>query len=368
MNPLKPKLEQWLAGRVTGATQLRINAIHNAGAAGFSAETSFLDVQWQSGDTTISQPMVLRRQIQGHDLLHQPELDFQAEIMDRLSKSKLAAPTPELVGLENNPTVLGSPFLVMKQLAGEIVPQSPNYNTGGWLTGLPTAQRADVWLNGIRAMASVHRVDWRDGFAFMARDKKPGVAGYVDWLNDWVDWAVAGRDYPVGKATLDYLKRSMPADASSGIVWGDSQPSNILFDKKTGEVTGLLDWELATIGPGEIDLAWWLMFDELFSTWMHVPRLDGLPGRAGLIACYEEAVDRPVDSMDYYDVLARLRMAIITMRAVDRQVAQGNYKADNNAWSHNPFTTELSQRLDLSTIETGADYVEFSTGLMSREE
>src|SRR3546814_9369032 len=73
--------------------------------------------------------------------------------------------------------------------------------------------------------------------------------------------------------------------------------------------------------PPEIDLAWWLYFDELLSITFGVKRLEGLPDRAETIAIYEKAAGRPVRDMDYYDILTGLRMGIVAIRQADRQIA-----------------------------------------------
>lgn len=353
-------LGAWLSTKILGARDVVVSGLEEAKAAGASAETMFLNAIWRQGTRPTTNSFVVRRQILGHDLLHQPELSYQARVMAAVSKQAcLAAPAPAVIGVEEDPSLLGAPFLVMGRLPGQIVPQNPNYNTTGWLFDLPPERRGKVWENGIRALASVHRIDANEDFAFMSRGKARGLGGYVEWISDWLTWAVAGRDYPIGRAAIDYLAQQRPANAPTQVVWGDSIPANMLFGDD-GSVTGLIDWELAALGPGEIDLAWWMMFDDLFSINSNVPRLEGLPDRERMIAVYEQAAGRRVSEMAYYEILVRLRMAIITMRAVDRKVAQGRYKADNDAWSHNPFTMELAQRLGLPAITPGPDFYEFA--------
>src|SRR3546814_11593360 len=97
-----------------------------------------------------------------------------------------------------------------------------------------------------------------------------------------------------------------------------------------GTVAALIDWELAALGPPEIDLAWWLYFDELFSITFGVKRLEGLPDRAETIAIYEKAAGRPVRDMDYYDILPGLRLGIVAIRQTDRPIAIGNNPAAQN--------------------------------------
>jgi aminoglycoside phosphotransferase (APT) family kinase protein len=360
------ELASWLAARMPDASDVRVEGLEEAKAAGASAETLFLNASWREGGQPIRRSLVLRRQILGHDLLHQPELSFQARVMGLVCRQPcLAAPAPAVIGVEDDASLIGAPFLVMSRLPGRIVPQNPNYNLSGWLFDRGPAERAAIWEAGLAAMASVHRIDWRDGFSFMSRGKTADLAGYIDLTADWLSWAVAGRDFPLGEAAIDYLIKHMPADAPTEVLWGDPLPCNMLFDDD-GKVSGLIDWEMAALGPGELDLAWWMMFDELFSTNFNVPRLEGLPDRARMIAVYEEAAGRRVGDMRYYDLLTRLRMSIVTMRAFDRIVAQGRYKADNDAWSHNPFTNAVATLLDLPPATPGPDYYEATAMMLAK--
>jgi aminoglycoside phosphotransferase (APT) family kinase protein len=350
-------LTSWLAEVLPGATGVAIDRVDMAREAGSSAETLFMDARWNEAERAVARRFVLRRQIVGHDLLPQPELSFQARIMQQLSKRPEARPrVPGVLALEPSGTVLGTPFLVMECLPGRIIAQNPNYNLAGWLYERDLEGRRQVWSNGLRALAVVHRIDWREGLEFVARGRPPSLAGYVDWVCGWVRWAVRGRPYPVGDAAMKYLSEQMPQDAPTELLWGDATPANMLFDD-AGEVTGLIDWELAALAPGEIDLAWWLMFDDLFSAGFGVPRLEGLPSREESIAIYGAAAGRDVRHLHYYEVLVRLRMAMIALRIADRKVAMGLMPPDNDAWLRNPFTAALSTMLDLDPVTTGADFM-----------
>src|SRR3546814_18409629 len=96
-----------------------------------------------------------------------------------------------------------------------------------------------------------------------------------------------------------------------------------------------IDWELATLGPSELDLAWWLYFDDLFSRRFGVQRLEGLPTREESIAIWEAAVGRKAENLDYYDIVVGLRMALVVVGAFDRQVSVGNVTADNKSLNAN---------------------------------
>src|SRR3546814_17109789 len=96
-------------------------------------------------------------------------------------------------------------------------------------------------------------------------------------------------------AALDYILQNKPAQAPVNVLWGDATPSNVMFDDE-GKVKALIDWELATLGPAELDLAWWLYFDDLFSRRFGLQRLKGLPTREESIAIWEAAVGRKAEN------------------------------------------------------------------------
>src|SRR3546814_13859131 len=76
-------------------------------------------------------------------------------------------PGPAWIGMEQDPSILGAPFLVMGKVDGRAATQKPNYNVEGWLVDLSPEERGDVWRNAIHAFAKLHRIEWRDGFEFL---------------------------------------------------------------------------------------------------------------------------------------------------------------------------------------------------------
>lgn len=330
------------------------------GKAGWSAEVVMFDAVVGEGSSAVTLSLVMKRQIVGHDLIIDADIALQCRVMAALERFP-QVPSPRLLATELTGAVLGAPFFVMHRLPGRIVPQNPNYHRKGWLADTAPAERARVWRNGIAAMAEVHRLDWRDGFAFLDRPgaDAPGLPQWLAWIGRWLDWALAGRAHPTAQRALAWLKARAPAEAPLSLLWGDAIPANQLFGP-AGEVTGIIDWEFAVLGPGEADLAWWLYFDELFSVGMHVPRLDGLPDRAECVAIYEAAAGRKVENLDYYLALAGLRMTIVSIRAVERLVALGRFKADNDAWLANPSSAWLARHLELAPVEVGPDFHAFT--------
>src|SRR3546814_13996221 len=92
---------------------------------------------------------------------------------------------------------------------------------------------------------------------------------------------------PITDAALAYVLDNRPSEAGVSVLWGDPTPSNPMF-RPDGAVGALIDWGLAALGPPEIDLAWWLYVEELFSITFGVKRLEWLADRAETIAIYEK--------------------------------------------------------------------------------
>jgi aminoglycoside phosphotransferase (APT) family kinase protein len=100
----------------------------------------------------------------------------------------------------------------------------------------------------------------------------------------------------------------MPADGPVGIVHGDYQPGNALFDD--GRLVSILDWELAGIGDQRIDLGWLSMMSDLpgwAGNWQPVAPVPP----AELVALYEAASGRPAGDVRWFHAFANYRMGSI---------------------------------------------------------
>jgi aminoglycoside phosphotransferase (APT) family kinase protein len=357
-------LSPWLADRLP-ARDLRFVSWRAAGA-GNSAETYFATVAGKFNGAARELGLVIRRQNKGSDIFLDSDLRLPTRVMATVAAQPEAVeiPVPRVIGVESDVSLVSAPFMVMELLPGRILPQSPNYNREGWLAQMPTTQQARVWRNCLEMLARIHRLPVGEHFAFLDQPHRgrTGLDQYLHWIEEWYQWARAGRPHRVTDVAIEYLKANRPATAQVGLLWGDPQPSNLLFDPE-GSISGVIDWEMATLGPPEADLAWWLFFDDLFSKGMGVPRLSGLPDRATCIAWYEAALGRPVQNLSYYDVLAAFRMAIVGMRAVDRQIQRGRIPASTTARENAPIVRLLAGLLGEPLPEVGADFAQFMAAL-----
>jgi aminoglycoside phosphotransferase (APT) family kinase protein len=93
-----------------------------------------------------------------------------------------------------------------------------------------------------------------------------------------------------------------------------------------------LDFEMASIGPAELDLAWFLVLHR-----MTVERcggdLPGFPDQAATVDAFQSRLGRPLADLRWFEVFAALRSGAIMVRAArllarlgvdDSWLTQGN--------------------------------------------
>lgn len=362
------RLTEWLRTAKPQWTDLTVAPMDIQLGSGFSAEIFFVDVDYDEAGDHHHRTLVVRRQPQTFEVVFESDLTLQANMMAALD-ARGEVPVPAWVGMESDPAILGAPFLVMGLVEGQAATQRPNYNQEGWLAELKPEARYAFFENALIALAKVHAIDWKDGFTFLDRPDRgaPGLEQYLGYLVEWHAARGQGRDLPIVDAAVRWVLDNRPDDTDTCVLWGDPTPSNVMW-RPDGSVGALIDWELAALGPRELDLAWWLYFDDLFSRRFGVTRLEGLPTRDETIAIYEKAAGVTVRNLDYYDMVVALRMALVVVGAFDRQVSLGNIPASNSSADNNLMTLYIAERLGLPIPELGTDFRDFMRNLTPVED
>jgi aminoglycoside phosphotransferase (APT) family kinase protein len=153
--------------------------------------------------------------------------------------------------------------------------------------------------------------------------------GYVGRQVDRWTRQMAGLDFPEKALLLEagtLLGTSVPPQRT-GIVHGDYRPGNLSF-AATGEVIGVFDWELATVGDVMVDLGW------LVASWQNpgdddgfLPTTEsptGVPGfltRDEIAGRYGARTGHDVSDLDWYVAFSRWRMACIAAGVRHRYAA-----------------------------------------------
>lgn len=223
-------------------------------------------------------------------------------------------PHPGLIAACGDVDVIGAAFYLMERVDG--------FNP---TSGLPEPHRSDPVRQ--REMG----LSMADGIAALGRVDVQAVGlgdfGRPDgWLERQVErWrshlrsydAVEGYGGPAGipdiERVANWLEKRRPKRWWPGLIHGDFHFANVLVHPHEGRLAAIVDWELATLGDPLLDLG------HLLATWpgpgsaMAVPggAPGGLPSRDEVVARYASGSSRPVDDVDWYQVLACYRLGII---------------------------------------------------------
>jgi aminoglycoside phosphotransferase (APT) family kinase protein len=334
-------LADWLPAKISGGREIEL---HDAvePSQGFSNTTILFRATWKEDGVDRERQLVARIQREATspflaDIFH------QSRVMEVVAANSDVA-VPRIVASEADPSVLGAPFFLMDKLDGRVPSDFPTYHGGGWVMDeLAVPERERLWWNGIKEMERLHRIDW-SRYPALSRGatSAPGPGFYLEhFIGGWYAWAAQGRKFPVLDATLKYLLEHQPAFTHSGLVWNDARMGNTMFRNDSLEVAALMDFEVATLGPAEIDLGWWLYAEDIFSTLFGCDRLPGIPTRDEAIKGFEQVYGRPMPDFDYYEAVAILKHAVISI------APYGNGKRDEDESAGLTFATKrLSQYLE----------------------
>lgn len=329
------RLGPWLSAQLPGAPAVTISDALEP-AQGFSSRTILFTARWDEGGKPQERPLVARIQ---RDVAVPMLADvFHQYRVMRAIAANSAVKVPNVDFAESDPAVLGAPFFLMDRIDGRVPSDFPSYHQEGWLAELSTADRTRCWWNGIEEMARLHQIDWHH-FAFLAdgTETAPDAAFYLDvFVGKWFDWARNGQSFPIISEALALLKANAPLAVQSGLVWNDARLGNTMYAAHGVEVVSLFDFEVATLGPPEVDLAHWVYLDEVFSENFGVPRIDGLPRGAEAVAGFERLYGRPMPQFSYYMSVAALKILILSVR---------NYGNDKDMGAPAPLPDFLVSRL-----------------------
>jgi aminoglycoside phosphotransferase (APT) family kinase protein len=273
------------------------------------------------------------------------DLSAQAAVQNAVAAAGIPAPAPTV--FVSDLRWIGTPFLVMPRVSGFIPGPAPVFDRG--ITGAST-ERQRGYVDGLLdTLAAVHAVDWQaTGIGPLLPG--PSLDGALDHWTGYVEWAGEGAPLPVLTAALTWCRRHQPPAAvgdAPALVWGDPRLGNLVFDE-AGAVHAVLDWDLAAIGPREMDLGWYFglefMMDRLFGQ-----RVPGFPERAEAVESYQQRSGHTVSNLAWHEVFALVRALAINDRhqriaATQRQRATGGRRPDRR--TENPMIEILSARID----------------------
>jgi len=270
--------------------------------------------------------LVVRKKPPGELLPSAHAVEREHRIMKALAGTDV--PVPEALGLCDDPSVIGTPFFVMRYVEGRIF----------WDPTLPelasNEQRSALYREYVRALAALHTVPYANvGLADYGK-----VGGYVPrQVERWTKQYEASRtsDIPAMEALMAWLKAKSPSTDETTLIHGDYRIDNLMFSPGDDvRALAIIDWELSTLGHPASDLAYACMGYHL-----NIPGRGGLAGvdtkalgiptESELVDAYCALTGRPrIEDWPYFMAFGIFRLAAIAQGVYKRSL-QGNASSDD---------------------------------------
>jgi len=339
----RARLRAWLRARLPGA---EISPLTGPAATGFSNDTLLFDAHWREGGRPRARALVCRLEPAGAGVFPRYDVAERFRVMHALRDT--AVPVPAMLWLEPDPVPLGSPFFVMERVDGRIPTDTPPYHGGGWVAEITPAERRALWNAAVDALAEIHRQD-PARLGIEGLEAPPAGTDTAAWqLERWTryyEWVAGARRQPTLDAALAWLRERRPVASDAALCWGDARIGNMIF--RDGRCVAVLDWEMATLGPPEMDLGWFLYLDRHHHEAIGVARLAGFPDRAETVARWEARVGRAARDLEWWEVFAGFRFAAIMTRVAERMQAHGILPPDSSFPVDNTASRLLAKVLGL---------------------
>lgn len=329
---MRAALQGWLVGRVGADANPTITSFEVPESNGMSSETILFDAEWDEGAGAVPHRLVMRLApaLDACPVFPRYDMTQQYEAI-RLVGESTDIPVPALVWDEPEPDTMGAPFFVMRRVDGVVPPDVMPYTFGdNWLFDATPDQQAMLERSTVGVLASLAKIaDPLDRFALLQppgdTDTSP-LRRHVDDSRAWLDWSVGDEPSPLLDACFEWLEANWPGEEPPTCVsWGDSRIGNVMY--RDFRPVAVLDWEMASLGPAELDLAWLIFlhrfFDDL-TVQMGMPGMPHFLERGRIEALYTELTGYVPAYMDWFLMYAATRHGIVFTRISRRAAMFGD--------------------------------------------
>ena len=239
-----------------------------------------------------------------------PDYDLapQALVQNAVAAAGVPAPAPAVV--VDDLQWIGAPFLVMPWVPGDVPGPAPLFDPYVRACG-PAGQRLlhDELLD---VVAAVHAVDW-EAAGLAASLPGTTLRQALERWEAYVAWAAEGDPLPALVEALDWCAAHRPAEHSPPVLlWGDVRLGNLVLDPRH-RVRAVLDWDLAGIGPPEMDLGWHFGLEFMMEA-LFADRPSGFPSVPEAVARYEQHSGQVVRDLSWHEVFALVRALAVNDR------------------------------------------------------
>ncbi|MGV0791559.1 phosphotransferase family protein [Mycolicibacterium sp. XJ1819] len=342
LSTLPAVMSRWLSTVLPGGATPQITVESGVDANGMSSETIILSGRWQQDGRPHEQKWVARVAPTAQDVpvFESYRMDHQFDVI-RLVGERTDVPVPTVRWLEPTGKVLGSQFFLMDYVEGRVPPDVMPYTFGdNWFADSPADRQRELQDLTVEVITKLHSIPEPErAFAFLDDGSDSNaLRRNLNWLTSWYDFAVPdiGRSSLVERA-LAWLEANWPTDTAAAdpvLIWGDSRVGNVLYDGY--RPAAVLDWEMATLGPREMDAAWMIFAHMVFQELAGLAGLPGLPDfmrEDDVRATYTARTGVELGDLHWFYVYSGVIWACVFMRTSARRVRFGEIEKPDDVES-----------------------------------
>jgi aminoglycoside phosphotransferase (APT) family kinase protein len=349
ISTLPTTMARWLSTVLPNGVVPEVTLDSGVEANGMSSETILMSGRWQDNGAQVEQHWVARVAPTEADIPVFPtyRMDHQFEVM-RLAGELTDVPVPRVRWIEPTGRVLGAPFFVMDRVDGMVPPDVMPYTFGGnWFADASPDEQRRLQDATVEVLAKLHSIPHPERTFGFLRDEPKGPAGgagdtalrrHFGWVRSWYEFSVPGIGRsPLLERSLDWLEANWPRKAAARepvLVWGDSRIGNVLY--REFRPTAVLDWEMATLGPRELDVAWIIFAHMVFQELAGLAGMPGLPDvmrEQDVLATYRRLTGIELDDLRWFYMYSGVMWAIVFMRTGARRVHFGEVEKPDDVES-----------------------------------
>ena len=265
---------------------------------GFSNDTYLIE----GADLILRLPPQAGAMLDGHDVI------AQARIYQELGQVAGGPKVPGIAYVCENSALLGAPFFAMERVAGEAIHDT---SLQDWFTGASDADRNRICR------------EWVSAFAGLARlAPLPFLGDPVSPEDDARVWLAFGKAADCSELVEHYdrlLGKPAPRSGPPAIVHGDTKLSNLMWHN--GEISDVLDWEMALNGEPLADLGYMLYgFDNGYHGDTTPQRQSGMLNRDEVIALWSEKSGRSAEGVEWHEIAQIGKIAAIIAEGTNMYV------------------------------------------------
>jgi len=219
----------------------------------------------------------------------------------------------------------------MDYVDGVVPPDVMPYTFGGnWFADAPAERQRELQDATVEVLAKLHSIPNAEStFGFLSDGHgDTALRRHYNWVRSWYDFAVPdiGRS-PLLERTFTWLEDHWPAEVAARapvLLWGDARVGNVLY--RDFKPVAVLDWEMVTLGPRELDVAWMIYAHMVFQ---ELSGLAGLPGLADVMreddvrASYQRLTGVELGDLHWFYAYSGVMWACVFMRTGARRVHFG---------------------------------------------